>query len=163
MSFLSSRSSVLIFSTALMVWGISINSLAQNAEKAKKTDQATTAPAARAAKLPAIKPKMTENEKIEYLLQFTGQSGLTFIRSGTEYSSKKAEEHLRGKWDYARKRIKTARDFIKYLASSSSMSGKPYTIKQKDGVLVPSGEWLAKALDELEKKQGEMRPKKKEG
>lgn len=96
---------------------------------------------------------LTEREKIDYLLKQVEDSGLIFIRNGSEYPSKKAAEHLRGKLDYAGDRIKTARQFIDILASKSSRSGKPYYIKQKDGTLVPSGQWLTRALEELEKRQ----------
>lgn len=51
----------------------------------------------------------------------------------------------------AGKRIKTPRDFIKYLATWSSMSGKPYQLEMKDGKKASPGEWLTKRLEELEK------------
>ena len=106
-------------------------------------------------KAPA-KAAMTERDKIEFLLRRTGQSGNTFIRGRTEYSAEKAESHLRMKLGRAGKRIKTARDFIKYLASASSVTGKPYTIKKLDGTRVPSGQWLTEELEKLEKNAPQM-------
>jgi len=95
-------------------------------------------------------PKPTEPQKIERLLQFVGASGVTFIRNGAEYTATEAVEHMRRKLDYAGKRIKTARQFIKHLATGSSMTGKPYTVRFKDGREIPSAEWLTRALDRIE-------------
>jgi hypothetical protein len=104
-----------------------------------------------------VSMKMSEVQKIDLLIKLVEKSGLHFIRNGTEYDSKKAAAHLREKFDYAHKRpryasqVATARDFIKNIATKSYLSGKPYQIKLKDGKLVPSGEWLIRRLEELEK------------
>lgn len=114
----------------------------------------------------ASKPALTEDQKIEALIKGVETSGLGFIRNGSEYDSKKAAEHLRSKWTYARKRprlakgVATARDFIKNIASASSMSNKPYQIALQDGRKVPSGEWLTARLQELEAPPPTVRPVK---
>lgn len=100
--------------------------------------------------------KMTELDKINYLIKAVEVSGLTFIRNGSEYNSKKAADHLRDKLNYALKHPKkgvdiTARNFITLIASKSSLWGTPYKMKFKDGKTMPTGEWLTKKLDELEK------------
>lgn len=98
--------------------------------------------------------KLTEMQKIDALIKAVETSGLTFIRNGSEYDSKKAAAHLRDKINYALKKRGAkpdARMFIKEIASKSYFSRKPYLIRQKDGKEVPSGEWLTRRLEELEK------------
>lgn len=120
--------------------------------------RAQSAPGAKAPSNPG-QPALSEDQKIEALIQCVEASGLGFVRNGTEYDSKKAAEHLRSKWNYARKRprlagsVATARDFIKNIASGSSMSGKPYQIVFKDGRRVNAGDWLTGKLEALEKTQ----------
>ena len=79
--------------------------------------------------------------EIDHLLNFVGASSCTFVRNGTEYSSDKAREHLAGKYRFVGSRITTAEDFIKYLATGSSMSGEPYHVKC-GSTDAPSATWL---------------------
>jgi hypothetical protein len=72
----------------------------------------------------------------------------TFIRNGTEHDCHAAAKHMRDKWNYGKKQIHTALEFIDKAASKSSVSGKPYTIRFKDGREVESGVFL---MDELKK------------
>jgi len=77
-------------------------------------------------------------------------SGVVFIRNGTEHTAAQAADHLRTKRKAAGKKIKTARDFIEQLATRSSLSGKPYLIRTGDGRETPAGSWLAERLRTLE-------------
>jgi hypothetical protein len=84
--------------------------------------------------------------EIDHLLQYVAASSCTFVRNGTEYPADKAREHLAGKYHFVGSRIATAEDFIKYLATGSSMSGEPYHVKcGKTDAL--SGEWLTAELN----------------
>ena len=114
------------------------------AAMARENDAKMNAPA---------KSPLSEKEKIEALIQFVKKSDTLFIRGGVEYPSSKAADHLRMKWDYAGKRIKTARQFIDRIASKSSMTGKPYYVKSKDGKQITSAEWLSQALKKIESNQ----------
>ena len=76
----------------------------------------------------AATPDAAGEREIEHLLQFVGTSGCTFVRNGTPYPADKAREHLASKYRYARTRLASADDFIKYLATDSSTSGEPYRI-----------------------------------
>jgi len=80
-------------------------------------------------------------DEIDHLLNFVGASSCTFVRNGTEYPGEKAREHLADKYKFAGSRIATAEEFIKYLATQSSMSGEPYHVKcgTTDGL---AGVWL---------------------
>jgi len=103
----------------------------------------------------ADKPKqLSENEKIEALIaSVAAQKGAIFIRNGVEYDAKSAAKHLRSKRRWAGSKIKTAKDFIEKLATGSSQTGKPYTIRLKSGKEMPSAEFLEEELDRLEGKR----------
>jgi hypothetical protein len=94
---------------------------------------------------------LTETQKIEQLIEIIRTlKDAKFIRNGKEYDCTAAAQHMRMKWGYAKDKIKTARQFVKYIASSSSQSGRPYRIRFNDGSEVNSGEFLNKELDRLE-------------
>lgn len=94
---------------------------------------------------------MPEAQKIEALIQAVANlEGAVFIRNGTEHTPKAAADHLRMKWKNAGKRVKTAPEFIQYCATGSSMSGKPYEIRLKDGRTVLSRDWLWTELKRME-------------
>ena len=92
--------------------------------------------------------KLTERDKIEALIRAVqGLKDATFVRNGVEYDAKDAADHMRRKWNAGRDEIKTARQFIEHAASKSSVSGKPYLIRFKDGREVESGKFLCEKLD----------------
>lgn len=109
---------------------------------------AAAAPAAPAA---ATAPALSERAKIDALIASVGQlRGAVFIRNGTEHDSAKAAAHLRRKLGAAGKRVKTADQFITYLATGSSMTGKPYKIRFADGRTVESADYFREQLRRLE-------------
>ena len=101
---------------------------------------------------PDPKPKpLTEDQKIEALIKHVAELKYAkFVRNGKEHDAKAAAEHLRKKWDYGRKKINTARDFIDKIATSSSTTSTPYTIRFADGKEVRSGQYLHERLKEIE-------------
>lgn len=110
------------------------------------------------AKTGGVKPatvsarKFTEEQKISHLIAYVRSlDGAIFIRNGSEYPAKTAAEHLQMKREKAGSRVKTARDFIDNLASESSMSGKKYQIRLKDGKIFFSRDVLLKELERIEK------------
>lgn len=95
---------------------------------------------------------LTEDQKIEQLIKHVSElKDAVFIRNGKEYDAKAAGDHLRKKWDYARKEIKTARDFVEKIATKSYLGGQYYLIRFKNGKEVKSGDYLADRLKEIEK------------
>jgi hypothetical protein len=93
----------------------------------------------------ATDPGPAAQAEIDYLLQFVAASPCTFVRNDVAYPAAEARKHLEEKLRVARRRISTAEDFIRGLASSSSMSGKPYLIRcglQE----VAAGVWLTDEL-----------------
>ena len=102
------------------------------------------------APMPAA-PAMTESMKIEALIAgIEHLPNAVFIRNGSEYDGKKAASHLRRKWNYAGKRITTAEQFIDYLATASSFSGRKYKIRFADGRTVDSEAYFHEQLRLLE-------------
>lgn len=88
--------------------------------------------------------------EIDHLLNFVATSSCTFVRNGTEYPPDKARDHLASKYQFAGSRISSAEEFIKYLATQSSMSGELYHVKcgKTDA---PSGVWLTDELNRFRK------------
>ena len=73
---------------------------------------------------------LEDTEKtISYLLDYVARTDATFIRNGREATDKQAADHLRQKWDYFRKTIKTPEDFIQLAATKSELSGKLYLVR----------------------------------
>lgn len=93
---------------------------------------------------------MSEEQKITHLIQYIEKSNVIFIRNGSEYNAADAAKHLRMKREKAGKKIKTAKEFIDYLASKSSVSGEPYKIKFPNGVIMPVRDVLYFELKKLE-------------
>jgi hypothetical protein len=96
-----------------------------------------------------------EDARIEYLLAaVTSLHDAQFIRNGTAYDSTAAVKHLRSKLGVAGTRVETAEDFIRYCASESSISGKPYEIRFPDGRVVLSADFLRQKLSEFDAANG---------
>jgi hypothetical protein len=96
--------------------------------------------------------QMTEKQKIEFLIQSVAKlEGAKFYRNGEWHSPSDAADHLRLKLNKAGNRIKTAQQFIDKIASESSMSGKPYKIKFKDGKIIETKVFLNQQLSKIEK------------
>jgi hypothetical protein len=94
--------------------------------------------------------QMTEKQKIEYLIQAVENlEGGKFYRNGEWYTPKEAADHLRLKWENAGKRIKTVKQFIDNIATASSISGKPYKVKYKDGKVLDSRVFFYLQLNQL--------------
>jgi hypothetical protein len=104
----------------------------------------------------AASQKDTEIEAL--LAHLKALDGAIFVRNGDEHSAVDAESHLRMKWQRGGKRIKTAEDFIEHCASKSSLSGKSYEIRFKDGKVRPAAEVLRNRLKELRSTEGKFVP-----
>ncbi len=95
--------------------------------------------------------KLTETEKIEALiLHIETLSDAVFIRNSAEHDCAAAAKHMRDKWNWKKKEIHTAGDFIRVAATKSSTSGEIYRIKFKDGRDVACGEYLEAKLKAME-------------
>jgi hypothetical protein len=100
--------------------------------------------------LPATRaaPPAIAQTEINYLLGFIETSGCEFYRNGSWYDSKKAQAHLRYKYQIlaASDAIRTAEDFIEKAATKSSVSGRPYQVRCSGSEAAPSNQWLRDVL-----------------
>ena len=103
--------------------------------------------------LPGARAAAPEAAQIEInqLLGLVEQSGCEFFRNGTWYDAKRAQAHLRAKYDMlaANDQIKTAEDFIEKAASRSSLSGRPYQMRCRGGAAMTTNQWFSAALMRL--------------
>jgi hypothetical protein len=89
--------------------------------------------------------------EIKHIIEYIENSKCTFIRNGKEYNTKEALVHIQNKYKYTKRWIKSAEDFIKYTATKSSMSGRPYTVRC-DGREILCAEWLSEELKRFREK-----------
>lgn len=98
----------------------------------------------------AGKPGLTEEEKINKLIEYVRNlPGATFSRNGKDYTPVKAADHLQSKYNKHKKKIKTAQDFVKNIATNSA-TNEPYQIHFQDGNTIKCGDLLQQELEKLE-------------
>jgi hypothetical protein len=104
----------------------------------------------------------SEEEKIERLLAFVGQSGVVFIRNGSEYDGAAAAVHLREKLRASGLQRPTLDEFIEKIASRSSLTDRPYQVRLPNGETVDAGPWFRlqygtkhSSLDETPPREGQ--------
>ncbi|MDR0274022.1 MAG: DUF5329 domain-containing protein [Burkholderiaceae bacterium] len=99
---------------------------------------------------------MSEEEKIVALIESVRSTpeGTQFVRNGTAYDVADAVSHLSMKYSKAKSRVKTAEDFIRYVASGSSISGQPYLIRYPDGTAVTAAAFFTERLRKLSEEKG---------
>ena len=85
-------------------------------------------------------------QEIDHLLNFVANSDCKYDRNGTVHDGPQARNHMNRKYQYYRKKVKTAEDFIEYSATRSTISGKEYKIRCPGTGVTSSSDWL---LDEL--------------
>ena len=104
-----------------------------------------------------VQPARAESmdDEIDFLLETVANSGCTFIRNGREHDADDARDHLQTKRRRGKRYFDTTEEFIERLASKSSMSGKPYSIRCGDADAVPAGDWFMARLNE---RRSEARP-----
>jgi hypothetical protein len=103
----------------------------------------------------AAKASPTEARKIEALIAAVeAHPDAVFIRNGSEHDAAQAAGHLRLKWRSAGNRIGTARDFIRYCATQSSLTGRKYRIRFADGREVDSAVFFEAELKRIEAPAG---------
>ena len=93
-----------------------------------------------------------EQTKIDFLLGEVRNANGTFLRNGREHTPARSAAHLARKLKFAGRRVRTVRDFIAWIATRSSDSGKIYEVRWPDGKKQPLAEWLLARLAAYEKK-----------
>lgn len=95
--------------------------------------------------LPFAQATSTTEEEIQHLFAFISQSDCIFIRNSSEYPAKKAHNHMQTKYNYAKRWVESAEQFIDRIASKSSISGARYQVRCR-GRLFYSDNWLKQEL-----------------
>jgi len=109
--------------------------------------------------VPATAATPTEAQKIQMLIHDVEvMKDARFVRNGSDYDGAAAADHLRMKLRHAGDRIKTAENFITYLASKSSFSGQPYKIRFADGHEIDSAQFFHTRLAMIEHSATAIRP-----
>lgn len=106
--------------------------------------------------MPALGDSKDEDlqKAIAHLVEFVRSSDVVFIRNDEEHAPDEAASHMLKKYKYAKRKVKTPEDFIEHCATKSTMSGKPYRVRLRDGRTITSAEWLLAALEEYRKGEG---------
>lgn len=93
--------------------------------------------------------------EIDRLITTLGNSDCDFQRNGTWYKAVKAQDHLRRKYEWLRKRdlVANADQFIERAATRSSVSGRTYQVRCPGRPVVPSADWLRGRLLEMRKRE----------
>jgi hypothetical protein len=86
--------------------------------------------------------------EIDYLLRSIGSSDCAFIRNGSRFDSRSAEDHLRMKYRRGKRYAPTSEEFVENLASKSYLSKKLYYVECEGAEKMPSGDWLLLRLGE---------------
>jgi hypothetical protein len=93
---------------------------------------------------------LQEETRVNALLsELEKRSTLVFIRNGDTYSAAEAVEHLKLKLSHTRDRLQTAEQFIDKVASSSSISGKPYLVRESGKGEQKAGDFLHELLRQI--------------
>ena len=80
---------------------------------------------------PALALSDREEARVEAMLAALEQSkDVVFIRNGDEHTAAEAASHLRLKLSKTRNRLDSAEQFIDKVGSASSISGRPYLVRE---------------------------------
>ncbi|WP_161974459.1 DUF5329 family protein [Piscinibacter terrae] len=92
-----------------------------------------------------------ERARIERLIRYVeSRKDVRFVRNGTDYSCDDAAKFLRKKLDSMGEHVNTAHEFIDQIASKSSTSGQPYTIRFASGLIEPAAKFLQDELKRMD-------------
>jgi uncharacterized protein YlzI (FlbEa/FlbD family) len=94
---------------------------------------------------------ISEEKKITMLIESVRDTpeGTRFIRNGKAYNVTETVSHLNLKYSKVKNRVKTAEDFIKHVASGSSVSGEAYLVRYPDGTTVTAAAFFTEKLRKL--------------
>ena len=90
----------------------------------------------------------TAEREVRLLIDAIASSNCDFNRNGRQHTAAEAAAHLELKYTRAGKHIDSADEFITQLASSSSLTGKPYLMSCEGGTL-PAEDWMIDALEQI--------------
>jgi hypothetical protein len=95
--------------------------------------------------MPFAQATNNTEQEIKHLFEFISQSDCIFIRNNTEYPAIEARDHMQTKYDYAKRWVGSAEQFIERIATKSSISGNRYQVRCQ-GKLLYTDNWLKQEL-----------------
>lgn len=81
-------------------------------------------------------------QEINQLLNFVATSSCAFIRNGDTHQGAAASKHMQKKYRHFAAEVETAEDFIRYSATKSLFSGKPYRVQCPGQEPALTANWL---------------------
>jgi hypothetical protein len=96
--------------------------------------------------MPFAQATNNTEQEIQHLFEFISQSDCIFIRNYTEYPAMEARDHMQTKYDYAKRWVGSAEQFIERIATKSSISGNRYQVRCQ-GELLYTDNWLRQELE----------------
>lgn len=96
-------------------------------------------------------PSAAAAQEIDQLIAALAKSGCEFQRNGRWHDAAQAQDHLRKKYAWLRKRdlVDTAEQFIERAGSKSSFSDRAYQVRCPGQPAVASATWLRTRLAQL--------------
>lgn len=79
--------------------------------------------------LPFAQAMDTPEKEIQHLFEFISHSDCIFIHNNSENPANKARDHMQTKYNYAKRWVESAEQFIEHMASNSSVSGARYQVR----------------------------------
>ena len=99
--------------------------------------------------------------EIDALVAALGEADCEFRRNGRWHGAGEARAHLQRKLDWARRRGMAGRaeDFIERAASRSSLTGREYRVRCRDGYEGTSADWFGRELRRLRQANSSQPPR----
>lgn len=108
-----------------------------------------------AAGLSHATPSAAENKVIETLIQrVANHKSMQFMRNGKAHDAGEAAAHLRAKYDYFRKDIVTAEDFIRLCGTRSEVTKRRYKVRIADKTTRDASDFLKDELRQVRRQAG---------
>jgi hypothetical protein len=92
-------------------------------------------------------------QEIDHLLGFVANMACQYDRNGSIHSGPEARDHIARKYEYYKKRVESAEDFVKYSATKSKLTGRSYKIHCPGAEALSSSEWLLQELQAFRESQ----------
>jgi hypothetical protein len=92
-------------------------------------------------------------QEIDHLLNFVANTDCQYDRNGTIHNGPEARDHINRKYEYYRRKVVTAEDFIKYSATKSKISGRKYKIRCAGAKEKDASDWLLEELQVFRESQ----------
>ncbi len=94
-----------------------------------------------------------QQQEITHLIDFIRSSPCSMERNGRRYQGTEAIKHILNKQAYFKEKIDSAEQFIRYSATKSELSGRPYMAYCVGEPALESKVWLLRELKQYRKER----------